>query len=85
MDGEDDEEDISESGINPPAYTPPEAPDTQLLPPEKVIVTQPTPVGENSSGAVPTTTNSSTTPKPTTATTTASSNEFIFMFKLKYF
>lgn len=41
-DEEIDEDDVSDSGIQPPCYTPPEIP-THLLPPEKVVVTQPTP------------------------------------------
>jgi hypothetical protein len=41
-DEDEDEEDVSESGIQPPCYTPPEIP-SHLLPPEKVVVTQPTP------------------------------------------
>jgi hypothetical protein len=39
------EEELSESGINPPAYTPPHIPPS-LLPPQQVIVTQATPVVE---------------------------------------
>lgn len=45
---EEDEEEVSESGILPPSYTPPEIP-SHLLPPEKVIVTQPTPTVEHTS------------------------------------
>lgn len=41
-DDEMDEDDISESGIQPPCYTPPEIP-SHLLPPDQVLVTQPTP------------------------------------------
>jgi len=37
-----EEEELSESGMNPPAYTPPEIPDG-LLPVETVVVTEPTP------------------------------------------
>ncbi|CAL8104873.1 unnamed protein product [Orchesella dallaii] len=43
---DEDEEEVSESGIQPPCYTPPEIP-SHLLPPEKVIVTQPTPTVEH--------------------------------------
>ncbi|XP_035709024.1 protein nervous wreck-like isoform X3 [Folsomia candida] len=46
-DDEIDEDDISDSGILPPCYTPPEIP-SHLLPPEKVVVTQPTPEIERS-------------------------------------
>jgi hypothetical protein len=44
-DEEADEDEPSDSGIAPPTYTPPEIPG-HLLPPEKVIVTQPTPETE---------------------------------------
>ncbi|CAG7723878.1 unnamed protein product [Allacma fusca] len=40
-----DEDEPSDSGIAPPTYTPPEIPG-HLLPPEKVIITQPTPETE---------------------------------------
>ncbi|ODN02242.1 F-BAR and double SH3 domains protein 2 [Orchesella cincta] len=60
---DEDEEDISESGIQPPCYTPPEIP-SHLLPPEKVIVTQPTPTVEHATQPEP-------EPQATSSTATA--------------
>ncbi len=70
MDEEEDEE-LSESGINPPAYTPPEAPGDGLLPPEKVIVTQPTPEVEQVVVSIPPDKKAGETQKPTATSSTS--------------
>ena len=51
MDDEEDEDEVSDSGINPPPYTPPEI-DSGLLPPEKVVIIEPTPETEQPAAEV---------------------------------